>query len=193
MKGAADSLNDPTVLALKQLSVACVSIQVSNYCKYVRKCFNVKVWEEFQRWGEAKGSADIISNAMTGGRKRGDVNFIITNDLGSMLDESNLLSKKLRQNIQNMAIGRIKDRGVREDFCRMFDLQDCELALDRIAKAHANDDGATGVNSGSGNRYRHSFCLVMDNGKKAIAKVMLPQAIVKSSLFRTGVDVKQKE
>ena len=150
MKGAADSLNDPTVLALKQLSVACVSIQVSNYCKYVRKCFNVKVWEEFQRWGEAKGSADIISNAMTGGRKRGDVNFIITNDLGSMLDESNLLSKKLRQNIQNMAIGRIKDRGVREDFCRMFDLQDCELALDRIAKAHANDDGATGVNSGSG-------------------------------------------
>ena len=193
MKGAADSLNDPTVLALKQLSVACVSIQVSNYCKYVRKCFNVKVWEEFQRWGEAKGSADIISNAMTGGRKRGDVNFIITNDLGSMLDESNLLSKKLRQNIQNMAIGRIKDRGVREDFCRMFDLQDCELALDRIAKAHANDDGSTGVNSGSGNRYRHSFCLVMDNGKKAIAKVMLPQAIVKSSLFRTGVDVKQKE
>ena len=193
MKGAADSLNDPTVLALKQLSVACVSIQVSNYCKYVRKCFNVKVWEEFQRWGEAKGSADIISNAMTGGRKRGDVNFIITNDLGSMLDESNLLSKKLRQNIQNMAIGRIKDRGVREDFCRMFDLQDCELALDRIAKAHANDDGATGVNSGSGNRYRHSFCLVMDNGKKAIAKVMLPQAIVKSSLFRTGVDVKHKE
>ena len=87
MKGAASSLNDPTILALKQLSVAYVSIQISNYCKYVKRCFNVKVWEEYQRWGEAQGSADIISNVMTGGRKRGDVNFIITNDLASMLDE----------------------------------------------------------------------------------------------------------
>ena len=193
MKGAADSLNDPTILALKQLSVACVSIQVSNYCKYVRKCFNVKVWEEFQRWGEARGSSEIIANAMTGGRKRGDVNFIITNDLASMLDEDNHISKRIRQNIQNMAIGRIKDRGVRSDFCKMFDLQDCELALDKIAKAHAADDAGKGQNSGSGNRYRHSFCIVLDNGKKAIAKVVLPQALVKSSLFRTGVDVNRTD
>ena len=193
MKGATESMNDPTILALKQLSVACVSIQISNYCKYVKKCFNVKIWEEFQRWNSTKGSADIISNAMTGGRKRGDVNFIITNDLSNMLDEDNTLSKKLRQNIQNMAIGRIKDRGVRADFCRMFDLQDCELALDRIAKAHASDDSGKQQNSGSGNRYRHSFCIVLDNGKKAIAKVQLPQALVKSSLFRTGVDIKNKD
>lgn len=189
MKGAADNLNDPTILALKQLSVACVSIQISNYCKYVRHCFNVKVWEEFQRWQSLEGSDSIVSNAMTGGRKRGDVNFIITNDLASMIDEDNALSKKLRQNIQNMAIGRIKDRGVREDFCRMFDLQDCRLALDRIAKAHVADDGKKGLNSGTGSRYRHSFCVVLDSGKKAIAKVMLPQSIAQSSLFRTGVDV----
>lgn len=191
MKGASDNLNDPTILALKQLSVACVSIQISNYCKYVRHCFNVKVWEEFQRWGAIEGSNSIISNAMTGGRKRGDVNFIITNDLASMIDEDNTLSKKLRQNIQNMAIGRIKDRGVREDFCRMFDLQDCQLALDKIAKAHVADDGKLSQNSGAGNRYRHSFCIVLDTGKKSIAKVMLPQSVAKSSLFRTGVDVAQ--
>lgn len=193
MKGATESMNDPTILALKQLSVACVSIQISNYCKYVRHCFNVKVWEEFQRWIGSEGSGDIISNAMTGGRKRGDVNFIITNDLGSMIDENNSIAKKLRQNIQNMAIGRIKDVGVREEFCNKFDLQDCKLALDRIAKAHASDDTGKQQNSNSGNRYRHSFCIVLDNGKKAIAKVQLPQALVKSSLFRTGVDVKQED
>lgn len=192
MKGATESMNDPTILALKQLSVACVSIQISNYCKYVKHCFNVKVWEEFQRWIGSEGSGDIISNAMTGGRKRGDVNFIITNDLGSMIDENNSIAKKLRQNIQNMAIGRIKDVGVREEFCNKFDLQDCKLALDRIAKAHASDDTGKQQNSSSGNRYRHSFCIVLDNGKKAIAKVQLPQALVKSSLFRTGVDVKQE-
>lgn len=193
MKGATESMNDPTILALKQLSVACVSIQISNYCKYVKHCFNVKVWEEFQRWIGSEGSGDIISNAMTGGRKRGDVNFIITNDLGSMIDENNSIAKKLRQNIQNMAIGRIKDVGVREEFCNKFDLQDCKLALDRIAKAHASDDTGKQQNSSSGNRYRHSFCIVLDNGKKAIAKVQLPQALVKSSLFRTGVDVKQED
>lgn len=193
MKGAADSLNDPTILALKQLSVACVSIQISNYCKYVKHCFNVKVFEEFQRWSCARGSSEIISNAMTGGRKRGDVNFIITNDLASILDDDNHISKRIRQNIQNMAIGRIKDRGVRAEFCKMFDLQDCEIALDKIAKAHASDDVGKGQNSGSGNRYRHSFCVILDNGKKAIAKVVLPQALVKSSLFRTGVDVKQQD
>ena len=193
MKGATESMNDPTILALKQLSVACVSIQISNYCKYVKHCFNVKVWEEFHRWIGSEGSGDIISNAMTGGRKRGDVNFIITNDLGSMIDENNSIAKKLRQNIQNMAIGRIKDVGVREEFCNKFDLQDCKLALDRIAKAHASDDTGKQQNSSSGNRYRHSFCIVLDNGKKAIAKVQLPQALVKSSLFRTGVDVKQED
>lgn len=194
MKGASDSLNDPTVLALKQLSVACVSIQISNYCKYVKHCFNVKVWEEFQRWGEARGSAELISNVMTGGRKRGDVNFIITNDLASMLDDTNHVAKRIRQNIQNMAIGRIKDRGVRADFCKMFDLQDCSLALDKIAKAHAADDSSSQTqNSGSGNRYRHSFCLILDSGKKAIVKVDLPQALKKSSLFRTGVDIKEKK
>ena len=193
MKGATESMNDPTILALKQLSVACVSIQISNYCKYVKHCFNVKVWEEFQRWIGSEGSGDIISNAMTGGRKRGDVNLIITNDLGSMIDENNSIAKKLRQNIQNMAIGRIKDVGVREEFCNKFDLQDCKLALDRIAKAHASDDTGKQQNSSSGNRYRHSFCIVLDNGKKAIAKVQLPQALVKSSLFRTGVDVKQED
>lgn len=166
---------------------------MSNYCKYVRHCFNVKVWEEFQRWQSLEGSDSIVSNAMTGGRKRGDVNFIITNDLASMLDPNDELSKKLRQNIQNMAIGRIKDRGVRSDFCKMFDLQDCQLALDRIAKAHISDEGKKGQNSGVGNRYRHSFCVVLDSGKKAIAKVMLPQSIAQSSLFRTGVDISQQE
>lgn len=192
MKGAATSLNDPIILALKQLSVAYVSIQISNYCKYVRRCFNVKVWEEYQRWGEAQGSADIISNVMTGGRKRGDVNFIITNDLASMLDETNKLNEKLRQNIQNYAIGKIRDKSIRAKFCNKFDLQDVEMALDRIAKAHTTEEKAGKIRAGSSNRYKHAFCLVMDNGKKAITKVMMPPALVNSSLFSTGVDVKKE-
>ena len=187
MKGATGSMTDPTILALKQLSVAYVNIQISNYCKYVRHCFNVKVWEEFQRWGTAKGSAETIINTITGGRKRGDVNFIITNDLSSMLDNNNKFTTTLRQNIQNYAIGRIKDKSTRKLFCKTFELMECEQALDRIAKASVKT-------TKSADRYNKAFCIVMDNGKKAISKVMLPESLLESQLFRTGVRVdKNKE
>lgn len=190
MKGAATTMMDPTILALKQLSVASVTIQISNYCKYVRHCFNVKVWEEYQRWSQVEGSADIITNAMTGGRKRGDVNFIITNDLANILDDGNEISKKLRLNIQNYAIGNVPDSRVRMEFCTKLDLTDCRWALDKIAKAHKSDDG--GANEGaSGNRYRHSFCIMLDNGKKAIVKSRLPASLAKSKLFKTGVILKE--
>lgn len=187
MKGASNSMMDPTILALKQLSVASVTIQISNYCKYVRHCFNVKVWEEYQRWMNLYSSAEIISNAITGGRKRGDVNFIITNDLANILDDSNELSKKIRLNIQNYAIGNVPDNRVRDEFCTKLDLVDCKWALDKIAKAHKSDDGGSGS---SGNRYRHSFCVMLDNGKKAIVKSKLPASLARSKLFKTGVILK---
>ena len=191
MKGAAASSTDPVILGLKQLSVAYVNIQISNYCKYVRHCFNVKVFEEFQRWGEIQGSAETISNSITGGRKRGDVNFIITNDLAAMLDDDNKLCKRLRQNIQNFAIGKIPDSSTREEFCKKFDQQEIALALDNIAKAHSAQQTGSQKISGSQSRYKNAFCVVMEDGKKAIVKVKLPPALLKSALFRTGVDVKE--
>lgn len=192
MKGASSNATDPVVLALKQLSVAYVNINISNYCKYVKHCFNVKVWEEFQRYGEIKGSADTIANSITGGRKRGDVNFIITNDLEAMLDDNNLLTKKLRQNIQNFAIGKIPDSSTREKFCKKFDQQDIRLALDNIAKAHSNTQTGSQKVSGSQNRYKNAFCVVLEDGKKSIVKVKLPKALMESSLFKTGVDVREE-
>ena len=196
MKGADNSATDPTILALKQLSVAYVNIQISNYCKYVRHCFNVKVWEEFQRWGaignssnSSGSSSSIIINTITGGRKRGDVNFIITNDLGALLDDNNAANKTLRQNIQNYAIGGIKDNSVREEFCDKFDQQDIKLALDKIAKANSRKRTGTG---GSSSKYSHAFCLAMEDGKKAIVKVELPKALRDSKLFKTGVDVEEE-
>ena len=193
MKGAASNTVDPTILALKQLSVAYVNIQISNYCKYVRKCFNVKVWEEFQRYGEIKGAADIIANTITGGRKRGDVNFIITNDLGAMLDDDNLLAKKLRQNIQSFAIGKIPDANIRAEFCRKFDQEEIRIALDNIAKAHSATKSASQKVAGSQSRYKNAFCVILEDGKKSIVKAMLPKALLNSTLFKTGVIVENKE
>ena len=193
MKGSDNSAMDPTILALKQLSVAYVNIQISNFCKYVRHCFNVKVWEEFQRWGEAKGSAPILSNVITGGRKRGDVNFIITNDLAAMLDDDNELNKKLRQNIQNYAIGKIPDSFVRQEFVKKFDQQEVLVALDNIAKAASAQQSGTQKLTGSQSRYKNAFCIILEDGKKAIVKVKLPNVLLKSELFKTGVIIKEDE
>lgn len=190
MKGASESQSDPTLLALKQLSVAYVNISISNYCKYVKHCFNVKVWEEYQRWIENPSSAPIINNSITGGRKRGDINFIITNDLGSMLDDDNALNKKLRLNIQNYVIGKIPDEKVREEFVDKFDLQDVKIALDKIAKAHTDTSSSSKI-SGAQSRYKYSFCIIFENGKKAVVKSMLPRALLKSQLFLTGVQIDQ--
>lgn len=186
MKGADSSLNDATTLSLKQLSVACISTQISNHCKYVRKCFNVKLWEEFQRWGQAKGSASIITNAITGGRKRGDVNFIITNNLVEILDEQNPIMQNITQNLQNFAIGKIKDKDIIHKFCKKFSIPEIEGELYKIHKASTSsskDLAGNGVLS----RYQYAFCLVLDTGEKPTVKVRLPKSLEKSDLFKTGI------
>lgn len=180
LRGAAASTTDPVILALKQLSVANLSTQISNYCRYVRHCFNVKIWEEYQRWGDAKGSAEIISNAMTGGRKRGDINFIITNALASLLDDSNKLTRSLKDNIQCYAIGKTPDSETRRQFCEKFNFQDIMPALDRIAEESSDEDGA------SPNRpWNKAFCVCLQNGKKAVVKADLPPSIHESGLFKS--------
>lgn len=192
MKGAASNSTDPTILALKQLSVAYVNIQISNYCKYVRHCFNVKVWEEFQRYGDIKGSADTIANSITGGRKRGDVNFIITNDLAAMVDDKNPLVNRLAQNIQHYAIGKIAAANVREEFCKKYDQQEIKNALDLIAKAHTNKNRGKMDGAGAQSRYANAFCVSLESGEKAVVKVKLPKALAESKLFKTGVDIKNQ-
>lgn len=191
MKGADTSAEDPIVLGLKQLSVAYVNIKISNYCKYVRKCFNVKVWEEYQRYIGIKGSADVINNSITGGRKRGDVNFIITNDLAAILDDTNETNKKIRQNIQNYAIGSIPDKSVREEFCEKFDLKDCRIALDTIAKTNKRRKTGLQKLTGANSKYKNAFCVSLESGERVIVKARIPKALLKSNLFKTGVDVKE--
>lgn len=197
MRGQSNDSSDPALLALKQLSVANVNIQISNNCKYVKKCYNVKIWEEYQRWGEVSGSADIIGNVITGGRKRGDISFIISNDLNSMLDENNPINSKLRQNIQHFFIGKIADKEIREKFCEKFGLNDCLPALNKIAKAtrisskknKLKNKNKSRVGKGFESRYNHAFLIALRDGQKAVGKVYLPVELRDSNIFRTGVEV----
>lgn len=179
-KGAAASTTDSTIMALKQLSVANLSTQISNHCKYVKKCFNVKVWEEYQRYGEIEGSAEIIGNSMTGGRKRGDINFIITNVLSNILDDTNPINKTLRLNISSYCIGKIRDVDIIKQFCEKFQLKELETELLKISKASNNKKQS---------KYKHAFCIVFDDGKRAVVKSQLPKKLAESRLFSTGIKV----
>lgn len=184
VKGAVASSTDKSVLALKQLSVANIGTQISNYCKYVKHHFNVKVWEEFQRFIEVPQSAEIIGNSLTGGRKRGDINFIVTNDLENILDDGNAINKQIRQSISAYAIGKIKDTDTVENFCSKFK---CKEVRDELLKLAASNSG------GKSKKYENAFCLMLDDGKKAIVKAELPKALSTNNLFSTGVKVKSEK
>jgi hypothetical protein len=134
-KGKTASEMDKVAVQLKQLSVANISNQISNYHKYVRKGLNVKVWEEYQRWGAIPGSSEIIKNVITGGRKRGDINFIITNDLASILDDTDANNRTIRNNITSYAIGKLKDRTIINDFVTKCRLEDLRMPLEEISDA----------------------------------------------------------
>ena len=109
-----------------------------------------------------------------------------------MIDDNSKLTAPLRQNIQNYAIGKIKDRAVRADFCKKFDLMEVEPSLDRIARA-STSKAQSAARKTSANRYDKAFCIIMDDGKKGVGKVMLPKSLLNSKLFRTGVIIEESE
>ena len=177
---------NPVLIGLRQLSVAYITTLISNYCKYVRHSFNVKVWEEYNRFGLVKGSSEIIGDAITGGRKRGDINLIITNDLSNILDENNPISAKLEQNFTGYIIGSIPSDNIREKFCNKFNIPEMIEPLKRIYKANS-EQGRHG--RGKESQYKHAFCTIMlETGEKAIIKASLPKEVLDSKLFRTGVE-----
>jgi len=98
----------------------------------------------------------------------------------------------LSGNIQNYAIGKIKNNKLREKFCRIYDQQDCRDALDKIAKASHQRRSAKGKINNSRSKYAFAFCIILDDGKKAVVKADIPNALFNSKLYKTGVDVKDK-
>lgn len=181
VKGAVASTADQSILALKQLSVANISTQISNHSKYVKHDFNVKVWEEYQRYCDLESTAEIVGNILTGGRKRGDINFIVTNDIENILNDTKPINKQIRQSISTYAIGKIKDTDTIAEFCTKFKCKEVQDELMNLA-ATAGEKQLE--------KYKHAFCLMLDNGKKAIVRAELPASLSNSSLFSTGVKKK---
>lgn len=171
-KGANKSILDSTVIQLKQLSVAFLSNQISNHSKYVKKTCNVKVWEEIRRWSDIEGAESIIVDAAAGGRKRGDINLFITNNVEDLIDVSNGIASTLIQNVENVALGRIKGEGIRAELLKQLGREYMSEELKHIAKD-------------KGGMYQNSFCIDTVEGIRCVAKAQVHGTVAKSNIMKS--------
>jgi len=183
MKGRAPNTVDPIQMALMQLYSANISHLRSVFSKSASK-YNFKVWEEFQRWGGFPDADKTINVALTGGRKLGDVNIIITNKIKDMLDDDKF---GVFQNITSFAIGCIVDADVREEVCRRLSIPEMKDELDKIAINNKDLSAYVEGDTVLGNPYSKAFLLGLDRTAFTIARMSLPSELSESALFKTGV------
>lgn len=173
-KGKATSAGDLTLLQLKQLTVANLSTQISNYQKYVKNTINAKVWEEGNRYLEVDGSLDILNNTYTGGRKRGDFNIFCTNNLDKLMEDGDSRIESIRGNFTSYCVGKLPDKDTINKFCKKLGMQNLKEDLFKISGATEAKD----------RKYFRAFCINIGGIDKAVVKVVLPKDIGKSKLYK---------
>lgn len=180
MAGKTEKNVDPIQMALMQLCAANISYLRSVFSKRVGK-FNFKLWEEFQRWGNFPDSDKTITTALTGGRKLGDMNIILTNKVGELLSNDKF---GVFSNTTSFAIGCIGDADIREELCRRLTIPNLKRDLDTLA--NENKDLSAYINGDImlRNRYSKAFLIGLDRTVYTLAKMSLPQDLAQSELFQ---------
>lgn len=187
LAGKSEANIDHTQLALTQCYAAIIS-QVRSLFAKSRGKFNYKVWEEFQRWGRMEGSEAVLNSALTGGRKNGDVNIVVTNKVSEMLGSNDKFG--IFENTTSFAIGAIGDANVRKGLCESLSIEDISFELDKLVIKHKR--GKSGVNTFS-SIYDKGFLIKLDKSVVSLVKVSLPDELAGSDLFRTGVSLVEEE
>lgn len=188
MAGKSPQSIDEVQLALMQLGAAQLSHQRSIFSKSQGK-FNFKLWEEFQRWGKFPDSDKTLGVALTGGRKLGDVNIIITNVVKELLDDDRF---GIFGNITSFLAGAIGDEKVRQDFCDRLSIPKMKVEMDLLSSAKRDDDEFQGSGYNE-SLYNHAFLCGLDRSKYGIVKMLIPPDIGRSLIFKTGVELKNTE
>lgn len=189
MAGKSPDTVDKIQMALMQLYAANISHIRSIFSKSQGK-YNFKVWEEFQRWGDFPNSDKIISTSLTGGRKLGDINIIMTNKVGDLLDNDRF---GIFGNLTSVAIGCIWDSKVRHDLCKRLSMLNFEDDLDTLVKKNKNLVNYVEGDTVQDSAYSKAFLIGLDKTFYTIARMDLPDEWDSLSLFQTGVELKDSE
>ena len=188
MAGKSPSTVDPIQMALMQLYSANISHLRSIFSKQAGK-YNFKLWEEFQRWGGFPDADKTINVALTGGRKLGDVNIIITNKVKDMLDDDKF---GVFSNITSIAIGCIWDNKVREDLCERLSIPHMKKELDTIVENNQDLSSFIDGDTLLSNPYSKSFLIGLDKTVYTVSRMNLPRELRESKIFKTGVNIKKE-
>lgn len=188
MAGKSPNTVDPIQMALMQLYSANISQLRSVFSKKAGK-FNFKLWEEFQRWGGFPDADKTINVALTGGRKLGDVNIIITNKVVDMLRDDKF---GVFSNITSFAIGAIGDAFVRQELCNRLTIQSLQGELDTLAENNKDMSAYIDGDTVLSNVYSKAFLIGLDRTVFTLSRMSIPTELRNSIIFRTGIDVVKK-
>lgn len=184
MAGKSSDAVDPVQMALAQLSAANISYLRSIFSK-ADGVYNFKVWEEFQRWGSFEGSVATIKQAITGGRKLGDINFIVTNNVKELLDDDRFA---IFDNITSFAVGAIESATVRKRVAEELSVPNLLPELDKLVLKKGSTESFEAQDTQQDQSiYEHAFLLRLDSSITTIVKTILPPEIARSSIFKTGL------
>ena len=210
MAGKSPQTVDPVQMGLMQLCAANISHLRSIFSKNEGK-YNIKVWEEFQRWGHFPDSEKTITTALTGGRKLGDINIILTNIVSELLTTDKF---KVFENTTTVAIGCIRDADVRRNLCNRLSIPEMLPELDALEQGNQDTasftdgdsekasmiDELTGefVEVGEGedamdsmllNPYCKAFLIGLDRTAYTLARMYVPRDLRRSPILKTGVSL----
>jgi hypothetical protein len=189
MAGKAPNTVDPIQMSLMQLYSANISHLRSIFSKNAGK-YNFKLWEEFQRWGGFPDADKTINVALTGGRKLGDVNIIVTNKVSDMLDDDRF---GVFSNITSIAIGCIWDAEVRQALCERLTIPQLLPELDTLVTENKDLSAYIDGDTLMSNPYSKAFLIGLDKTVFTLARMSIPSGLRDSHIFRTGVDIKTKQ
>ena len=183
MAGKSPHTIDPIQMGLIQLYAAQIS-HIRSIFSQARGLYNFKLWEEFQRWGAFPGSEKIITTALTGGRKLGDVNLIITNKVSELLYQDKF---GIFENITSFAVGAISDLKVRRDLCERLSVPLLKPQLDLLVTGMGNSETFNTDGDAHVSPFKNAFLIHLDKSISALVKMTLPPDLARSQIFRTGV------
>lgn len=183
MKGKSEVMIDEVQIGLTMLYSAMISNIRSNFSKASGK-FNVKVFEEFQRYNGLPDAVRIFNTTLTGGRKLGDVTIVVSNKPSELLERDQF---GVFENTQSFFIGAVSNSNIRKKLCEVLSIEYLNRDLDSIASASLVDRG------GSESIYKQAFLVRLHKVDETIAKIHLPQYLAESPLFFTGVSSKEND
>ena len=153
--------------------------------------YNVKVWEELQRFKKLRNAVSLLKTPLSGGRKMGDINFVGSNDPAELLKEDDF---NLFGSYTMALVGKIPSETIRADICAKLDLKDLKDELDAIGTVVEENDGVdTSYDEVFINPYKKAFVARLDTGESVVLKADIPKWLSETPLFKTGVREKEVE